>query len=74
MLHRNIVIIRHHGDGVIAIVKIGDGHRARLWQQCVAVCCSVLQYVAYVQCVTRCCNVLQYVIVCCSGLQCATVC
>jgi len=31
---------------------------------CVAVCCSVLQYVAV------CCSMLQYVVVGCGGLQC----
>jgi len=35
--------------------------------QCVAVCCSVLQYVAV------CCSVLQCVAVCCSVLQCVAV-
>ena len=36
--------------------------------QCVAVCCSVLQYAAV------CCSVLQCAAVCCSVLQCAAVC
>jgi len=42
--------------------------------QCVAVCCSVLQYVAVhcnvLQCVAVCCSVLQCVAVRCSALQC----
>jgi len=48
---------------------------------CVAVCCSVLQYLqcvavccSVVQCVAVCCGVLQCVAVCCSVLQCAAVC
>ena len=45
---------------------------------CVAVWCSVLQYVAVwrsvVQCVVACCSVLQCVAVCCSVLQCVAVC
>jgi len=36
--------------------------------RCIAVCCSVLQYV------TVCCSVLQCVAVCCSMLQCVAVC
>jgi len=40
---------------------------------CVAVCCSVLQYVAaccsVLQCVAVCCSVLQRVEACCSVLQ-----
>jgi len=40
----------------------------------VAVCCSVLQYVAVycsvLQCVAICCSVLQYVAVYCGMLQC----
>ena len=36
-------------------------------EQCVAVCCSVLQ------CVAVCCSVLQCVAVCCSALQCVAV-
>ena len=56
--------------------------------QCVAVCCSMLQYVAVccsvlqcvavrcsvLQCVAMCCSVLQCVAVCCSVLQCVAVC
>jgi len=48
--------------------------------QCVAVCCSVLQYVAvslYIEqteCVAACCSVLQRIAVCCSVLQCVAVC
>ena len=47
--------------------------------QCVAVCCSVLQYVVAVccsvlQCVAVCSSVLQRVAVCCSVLQCVAVC
>ena len=45
---------------------------------CVAVCCSVLQFVAVccsvLQCVAVCCSVLQCVAVCCSVLQCVAVC
>jgi len=55
---------------------------------CVAVCCSMLQYVAVccsilqciavycsvLQCVAVCCSVLQCVAVCCSVLQCVAVC
>ena len=41
--------------------------------QGVAVCCSVLQFVAVrcsaLQCVTVCCGVLQYVAVCCSVIR-----
>ena len=54
-------------------------HDQALDAQCVAVSCSVLQYVAYiavccsvVQCV--CCSVLQFVAVCCSMLQYVAVC
>ena len=47
-------------------------------RECVAVCCSVLQYVAVccsvLQCVAVCCSVLQCVVVCCSVLQCVAVC
>jgi len=46
--------------------------------QCVAVCCSVLQYAAVccsvLQCAAVCCSVLQCTAVCCSVLQCAAVC
>jgi len=46
--------------------------------ECVAVCCSVLQCVAVccsvLQCVAVCCSVLQCVAVYCSVLQCAAVC
>jgi len=46
--------------------------------QCVAVCGSVLQYIAVccslVQCVAVCGSVLQYVAVCCSLVQCVAVC
>jgi len=45
---------------------------------CVAVCCSVLQYVAaccsVLQCIAVCCRVLQRVTVCCSVLQRVAVC
>ena len=45
---------------------------------CVAVCCSMLQYVAVccsmLQYVAVCCSMLQYVAVCCSVLQCVAVC
>ena len=45
---------------------------------CVAVCCSVLQFVAVccslLQCVAVCCSVLQFVAACCSLLQCVAVC
>jgi len=42
-----------------------------VWCKCVAVCCSVLQYVAVCP---VCCSVLQYVAVCCSVLQYVAVC
>ena len=42
--------------------------------QCIAVCCSVMQYAALcrsmLQCVAACCSVLQYAAVCCNVLQC----
>ena len=45
---------------------------------CVAVCCSVLQFVAVccsvLPCVAVCCSVLQCVAVCCSVLQCVAAC
>ena len=44
------------------------GSLESLMCQCVAVCCSVVQYVAV------CCSVVQYVAVCCSVLQCGAVC
>ena len=50
----------------------------RLRGRCVAVCCSVLQFVAVccsgLQCVAVCCSMLQCVAVCCSMLQCVAVC
>jgi len=58
-----------------------DTKRERTQQQkpqCVAVCCSVLQYVAVccsvLQCVAVCSSVLQCVAVCCSVLQFVVVC
>ena len=46
-------------------------------QDCVVVCCNVLQCVAVccsaLQCVAVCCSVLQCVAVCCSVLQCVAV-
>jgi len=39
--------------------------------ECIAVCCSVLQYVAV--CYVVCCSVVQGISVCCSVLQCAAV-
>ena len=46
--------------------------------QCVAVCCSILQYFAVfysvLQCVAVCCRVLQCFTVRCSVLQCIAVC
>ena len=42
-------------------------HQSLQRNQCVAVCCSVLQ------CVAVCCSVLQCVAVCCSVLQCVAV-
>ena len=46
--------------------------------QCVAVCCSLLQFVAVccsvLQCVAVCCSVLQCIAVCCSVLQCVLQC
>ena len=53
-------------------VALGYSEKAREGQ-CVAVCCSVLQYVAVscseLQCVAVCCSVLQCVAACCSMLQ-----
>jgi len=50
----------------------------RIFDMCVAVCCSVLQRVAaccsVLQCAAVCCSVLQCVAVCCNLLQCAAVC
>ena len=55
-----------------------EGQPLVLTRHCVAVCCSVLQYVAVccsvLQCVAVCCSVLQCVTVCCSVLQCVAVC
>ena len=51
----------------------------RVLQQCVAVCCSVVQSRAgrlswnVLQCVGVCCSVMQCVAVCCSVLQCVAV-
>jgi len=46
--------------------------------QCVAVCCSMLQYVSVrsgvLSCDAACCSVLQRVAACCSVLQCVVVC
>jgi len=70
----------HTHECVMVHVEMSHGtHIATLEHcACVAVCCSVLQYVAVccsvLQCVAVCCSVLQCAAVRCSVLQCVAVC
>jgi len=59
-------------------LSLSQGQEPVPGSQCVAVCCSALQYDAMccsvLQCVAVCCSVLQCVTACCSVLQCVAVC